>query len=374
MKAWQHRITVVIDGREIGGWEDYSVDSSMLEPADSFQMSRPFDRAAWDLCRTDRPVIVAIDGVTILDGFIDRRRRRAADAKISIEGRDKAGRLVQESAPAFSYQGLSVDELAKRLASPWFTAVTYSNARNRTQRRGRGSKVAVGREPAVRPGAGTVRVEVGQTRWAALQALVADKGLLAWSTADGRELVIGLPNYQQAVQFKFCHPAPGSASLRNIFDLEYEESTADRYSRIAVSGTGAGDAVNFGAAVQRYGEARNNPDETDGSGRDFSAVKELLIADRSVRSQAQAQERADQEMAARDQGGVSVKIEAPLHGQIIAGTTPTLFAPDTMAEVIDEEIGLKLACLITSCRYRSDRRRGEVTDIEFVPKGTVLAL
>jgi hypothetical protein len=122
----------------------------MVEPADGFSLRRAFDREVWKLCELDAEVKIAIDNTIVLDGFIDDRARAAAAGTISIAGRDKAGRLVQESIPiGLGLRRPAADRGLKRLASPWFTTVTLSDARNRSVRRGKGHRAPAGEEPAV---------------------------------------------------------------------------------------------------------------------------------------------------------------------------------------------------------------------------------
>ena len=128
-----HRVSVTIGGLQIGGWIDYEVLSTMIEPADGFTLTRPFSLDAWNLCRPDEAVKVAIDGTVILDGFIDDRARDAREGTMEIAGRDKSGRLVQESIPNVGgWNGLLLDEAVRRLSAPWYTAITFNNARNRS--------------------------------------------------------------------------------------------------------------------------------------------------------------------------------------------------------------------------------------------------
>ncbi len=138
-----HRVSVAIGGLQIGGWLDYEILSTMIEPADGFTLTRPFSLDAWNLCKLDEAIQVAIDGTMILDGFIDDRARDAREGTMEIAGRDKSGRLVQESIPNVGgWDGLLLDDAVRRLAAPWYTATTFSNARNRSVARGKGHKAA----------------------------------------------------------------------------------------------------------------------------------------------------------------------------------------------------------------------------------------
>lgn len=375
-----HRVRVVVEGKQIDGWIEYSITSAMLTAADAFTLTRSFDLEAWNLCRPDAQVKVFIDDTQVLTGYIDDREMPAEEDIFTITGRDGVGRLVQESAYTLEFRGLSVAELIKRLAIPWFTLVTESNERNRKILRGRKGRLAVaGAEPVVlkgKKGAGT-RIEPGQTRWAAIVEVAKQTGHLVWSSGDGRELIVGTPNYNQEPQFFFFRPGPGSLRTAegNVIGLAERHSVGDRYARIDVAGSGAGTLVQYGTSVtQRFGTALNNPDDPDGVGKDFLYPKTLLMLE-GVQSIKEAQEHARREMARRDVDALKIQVTAPLHGQRIrGGGNVTLFACDTVARVENEATGLRLSCLIISCTYTSSRKDGERTTMDLVPVGRELFL
>lgn len=371
----QHDISVIVDGTQIRDWETYEITTDMTSPADHFTLRMPFQRAVWDLCRADRPIRILIDDVVILTGFIDERLVPEDDEAIEIVGRDRAGRLVDESAPGINFSGLTMKALIEEVAAPWFPRVTLSNARNRNVIRGRGRKAKAGGEPLIlftHKKIGT-RIEPGQTRWQVIETLCAQAGLLAWSAGDGSELVVGQPNYTQESQFRFFMPAANSQRTHQstVLGLGVRERTADSYSRVIVVGSGTGTEVNYGGRVAaRYGEDKDNPDTPDGDGDRFSAPKRLIVV-RSVHSVGEARELAVREMARRDAHAHGLTVRCAGHGQVIAGAFTTLFVPDTIASVEDERTGTRGNYLITACSYRSSRR-GEETVMELVPSGTEL--
>lgn len=369
-----HVVEVQVAGKVLGGWIGYEISSSMTEPADSFSMSRPFDLESYRLCRPDAEVSVTIDGVSVLRGFIDDRRKSAAEGIIEIGGRDRAGRLVQESAPQVEFNGLPLTRVIEKLASPWFSKVTTSNARNRRVQRGMGKKARSATEPVFLDSVSSRRIDPGQMRWAVIEDLASQAGYLVWSSADGLELVVGSPNYQQEPNWFFVHAAPGSALESTVEDLEIVDSVGDRYSRIIALGAGAGTDASYGpTTTSRTGEARDNPATVDGTGLDFAHPKTLVLVDDAVRSAKHARELADREMARRNASAQIVSVVAPGHGQLVGGVFPTLFAPDTIAHVVDEEADLHGRYLVVSCQYTSRRGEGEATRIEMVPVGTELA-
>lgn len=380
MERLRHVVSIVVNGRQIDGWEDYDITSSMIQPSDSFSMRRPFDPEAWNELRVDSKVRIQIDGVSVLDGFVDRRKKRSKDHSIEIGGRDRAGRLVQESAPAVNYQGLEISEAIRRLASPWFGVVTLSDARNRKLRTGKGRKVPTGNEPIVvrrrSPNGG--KVQPGQSRWSVIEEIVSQAGLIAWSSADGKEIVVGRPNYSQAPQFVVRVARPGSGAQTTCKELDYEEDCGDRYSMIAVVGSGGGTEADYGKNVtSRRGVVFDDPsNRLDGTGRDFLHPKRLLMPERNFDSNNDADEIAQREQARRDFRRVTVTATMPFHGQFVSTGAPTIFAPNTIASVIDEEMEPRLDddYLIYQCTYRGSRSDGSTTMLEMVPSGTEIVL
>jgi prophage tail gpP-like protein len=368
-----HRVTVTIGPLEIGGWLDYEILSSMLEPADGFTLTRPFSLDAWDLCKLDEAVKVAIDGTVILDGFIDDRARDAKAGTMEIAGRDKSGRLVQESIPNVAgWDGLLLDEAVRRLSAPWYTSNTFSNARNRSVARGKGHKATAGSEPAFFKVRGKLdeehagRIDPGETRWNVIEQLCSSIGVLCWSSADGRELVIGQPNYSQEIQFLFRHSRDGST----VENMRLRESVRDSYALIEMHGAGAGDDADFGDNVVSFmGTAKDGP-KPDGTGNHFLRPKRLAMTQRAQASNAEAQRAAEREMKRRNFHLRQLTVDAARHGQIVAGKTVTLFAVDTLARCIDEDLKQDEAWLIYACSFKGSRSGGETTNLMLVPRGT----
>lgn len=377
----EHEVGVVIADREIRGWTDYQIDVGVLEAADRFMMTLPFDRRAWDYVRADARVKITIDGTSVLDGFLDSRRSSSRDGTIQIAGRDKVGRLVQESAQAVTYQGKLLSQLVAEIAAPWFTRVVFSNARNRRVMRTRHGK----KSAKLAADSGRVWLDSkvgthtnpGEMRWAIIEELCQQAGYMCWSSGDGTELVIGQPDYRQAVQYRFYQAPLGAgpitqATTPGLLDLSVEDSTADRYSRVLVLGSGRGTNANYGPPVaSRSGEAKNNPATVNGEGLDFSAPKRLILADRDdVKSRADAEAVARREMARRDMDAHVLSASCATHGQQETQSGGrVLFVPDTMAYAEDPDRGVRGAFWVAACSYRSSRN-GETTDLSLLPSGT----
>ncbi len=417
-----HEISVIAARRRVPGWKEYTISVDMLQPADQFSLTVQFTRDAWDLLPPDQEIAVFIDSTRILTGFVDERNKTSepgAGTNIELQGRDKAGRLVDESAPLFRFGGLKLKELAEKIvgigidADPLFERVVLVNTRNRSLLRDvRARQARTIREPAdplsqlfrfaaniprlsvglgvagprtvavpplIDPGifegrAAPKKVAPGSSRWAVLESFIREARLIAWSTADGRELFVGLPNYEQEEQYYFFEAATDSDNRdATNAKIEVRHTVADRYSKITAVGAARGSGANYGSNVTKNrGVARNNPADPDGVGIAFLRRKALLITDDSIKNPRDALERAEREMLERDAGALEVIVDVPGHSQLYAGETPTVYAVDTIARVEDEDTGLRGDMYVTSVEFTRSRGGGTRSRLRLVPRGTLL--
>lgn len=373
----RHRISILVDGYEVGGWTNYSIKCSMLTPASGFSLSRPWDTYAWNICRPDSEIVVCVDGVAVITGWIDDRSDEEEDV-LEIGGRDKIGRLVQESSPVFSFAGQSPRQLVGKIAAPLFTVAVDDNDRNRRVTRGKRGKIAQSGTVALKRNKKTgARIEPGQTKWAAIEEILKQTGEIAISSGDGRELIIFRPTDQaQEPQFHFFQPSPGSRrTAEGNCKIRERWSVGDMYSRIDVVGSGVGTANTYGVSVNaRSGVAKDFASTVDGEGDKLQRPKKLLLTE-SVRNLAEAGEFAQREMDRRAMNYLRIDVEVPMHGQRVAGGRDvTLFALDTIASVENEKTGTSGPYRIVELEFTTSRSDGEVTKIGLVPEGQEIFL
>jgi len=377
-----HEIRVIVNGAVIVGWTGYHVERSMITPSDPFELRRPFDAQAWNLLRRDSDVRIQIDGTTILRGFVEKRVHSSKAGTMVISGRDRAGRLVDESAPSIDYSGMTILQAFQRIVSPWFGTVTLSDARNRRLSVGKGKRVASGAEPVVLINVRVPRrgiVHPGEKRSQILHEIAARTHTIWWSSADGTEIFVGHPNFTQGAQYILLHAKTGTTAKGNVKDMTIEEDDGDRYSVIMCGGVGGATPDNYGSNVtDNRGVVYDNPfNKIDGTGRDFIHPKRMYMPEKEFESNNDAQRVAANEQARRDFKRHIVRVEAPLHGQFLdPGAPATLFVPNTIARVInqDHEPALDDTYLIVSCAYSSNRDQGETTTMMLVPTGTEIIL
>lgn len=384
--GFSHNIRVIVNGAVIDGWTGYHVESSLLTPTDAFSMRRPFNAEAWNLLRRDSDVTIQIDGTSILRGFVDRRHKRSKAGTMEISGRDRAGRLVDESAPRIDYSGMTTIAALKELIAPWFDQVELNGARDRVLRRGKGKgkRIAGGAEPVVDISIRVPRrgvVHPGQTRWQVIHEIASRSSCIAYSSSDGRSIIFGQPNQTQDAQYLLVHAAPANrrGGTEYVTDMEIIEDDGDRFSLLLCAGVGGQSDTNYGRnVIDGRGVAFDNfANRRDGTGRDFIHPKRLFLPEKDFETYGDAQRVADNEQARRDMKRHMVTVNASMHGQFLfPGSPPTLFAPGCIAHVIDEDQSPHMEddYLILSCAYSSERDQGENTTMHMVPRGTEILL
>lgn len=378
----KHNVSVVVQGKQIGRWEEYEFGASYIEPAGSFRLERAWSPEAWALLRRDARIRIVIDSTKVFDGHIADRGKRSKTHGLVIEGHDRAARLVQESAPAINYNDLDMVEALRRLADPWIKKITLSDARNRNLRVGKGFKVSAndGAPIPIHKMVRRGRVHPGQSRWSVMAEIASNAELMIWMSADGEELFVGRPNrVEMPALFELILAKPGSPSRTTVLEMDYDESNGDRFSLIAVVGTGGGTETDFGYNVssrRAYVTDVDDPTSLDGTGRDFIEPKRMLMPESHFDSNGDASAIAGREQLRRDFRRTTVKATLANHGQWLDLGTPTIFAPGTIAHVRDEEMDPMLDddFFIFSVRYRAKREVGETTELELVPQGTQMVL
>ena len=109
-KPQVHNVAIRVGTTVLEKWVNYSIELDMLEAADGFhlELGRP-TRAIYNLCAPDAPVQVVLDDTVVVTGFIDDRAYNVdrGAAVLRISGRDKTGRLVDESNIQFALAAIA---------------------------------------------------------------------------------------------------------------------------------------------------------------------------------------------------------------------------------------------------------------------------
>lgn len=419
---------IVIEGRRLRPPSEYSVDIDMLEPADSFTMTLPLDKRTVDIARTDAECQIFNGQTPILTGYIVDAEE-TSDDQLIVSGLDTVGKLVAESVPGAGMRlgSVKVSGAVKRIVSPWFDVVEFSNATNRRLTRGRGRKALAAddqiaaadrlleatrsvqeaqrllaareellanrrrlqRIAAVHPGLTAAqrrqiprRIDAGTKRWEALMAILEPQRLLAWSRGDGKGLVVASPQYSQAPQYRLVETVARS----NVLSIRRRRSIGGRYQEIEVSGSGRPPGVPLPSFAPAFpGQARPKHVSrtrigvaTDTTG-DFLRQKRLFVVSEAL-SQEEAQELAERMMGQGLINAEQIDVTMPGHGETRRGTSlETLYTFDTVASVrreIEAAPGddtpttlINGNYFVTRVGFEASRGRGETTRLSMSPIG-----
>lgn len=373
--SYKHQVDVRVGSKVIENWTSYDISLDMLQPADAFSLSiGPASQEAYELVAPDTEVQILVDGVVVLTGYVDDRDGVAepgSGSVVTITGRDKGGRLVDETLDLVRFGGIGIKELAEAVARPWFPSVTLSNATNRRLVRGGKTLAKVSAEPAILNTKGAPRkVEPGQKRWEVLAQFLERAELMAWSSADGKQLIVGLPNYRQEPQYVFVRSRQRQDES-NCLSVSIKDSVGERYSEITVVGMARSDDP-LEESQERYIACKATAYALPGT---FQRDKKLVIAADDIEDGKACQARADYEMSIRESGGHRVELTVAGHGQRYrANEPPALYAPDTMCVFEDDEFGVRGAYLLTGVRFTKSRSQGTTSRIQLVRSGATLRI
>lgn len=364
----------------------WSMSLDMLQPADTFNFSGPMFIEP-DRIPTDAEIRLRFGSRVVFSGRIERPSYSDAD-QWNVQAQDGVRRLVSESLPGAGRRigRASLSSEIRKIVYPWFPEVRFDNASDRTLRRGTARGLAgTAREPlSASENRAIDRVlDAGIKRWEALQKLLVPLRLLAFSSADGKALIVTRPNYDQEIQYWFRKTPQGS----NVIRMSYARSVAERHQEIVVSGSKRSKGPFTAQRLSTPGRkkiqyvARHSLGVARDESGDFRAQKRLFVVDTSLYpkdAQAQAERLMGQQRARAEE----IEITVPGLGQRAPdGRAYVLYAPDTMCSVllqtaVDSNADsprtlVNAAYYITRVDYQSDGR-GSSTRLSVVPKGTVL--
>jgi prophage tail gpP-like protein len=351
----RHNFTISVNGAAVGDWESYEINQSMRQPASTCALGGPLTDERLKAVPLGAEVQVHIDRRPIFSGYITSRQRRGH--RLEVQCHDRAWRLVRDSAPFVRLSQETLESFAKLMAGDVFGNVTFSNAKNRNLY-GRGAR-RVGSEPPVINGSDEpVKVSPGATRWQALAEILRRADLLAWSSGNGKELVLAKPNFAQEPRYEF---RISDTKRGTCIDIAVSESIEQSYRTVNVTG-------------QSRVTPRSEASYGDGLGRKGTATDStypLPIGLRVVeeaRSIQEATEMAAAYLADAKSGENVTTVQAFRHAQ-----GDRFYAIDTVAKVTDERNGYNELVYVTGVTY-SGNRTTEQTQLEAVPLNTRLVV
>ena len=126
-------VELIIDGTAFGGWESIGVNRSIETISGAFDLAvtekSPFDPTDRRI-RTGAPCSVAVDGETVITGYVDEIdvSENATTSSVTIRGRDRAADLVDCAAVHKPAEWLkrTLDAIARDICAPFGISVSVS--------------------------------------------------------------------------------------------------------------------------------------------------------------------------------------------------------------------------------------------------------
>ena len=273
--------------------------------------------------------------------------------------------------------GPTLAQLARLVCDPWRIPVVCDQSAARdvlTGRPRRGSRrgddrraidpssYAAGLAPndvkTIKPD--EARPSPGETCWEYLDRHAKRLGVLLWMAPTG-ELVLGSPQYGQAPRARIVRRLRSDPSdPNNVIRGEVRESLGDRYSKVTVYGRSGRDPAKSKIVATAI--------DSDWPG-DFETP--LVVHDRAIREQAEADRRALRELAKHKRTARTIKYDVSGHSCAM-GRERFVFAIDTVIEVLDEVAGISGRYYCTKRTLARDRERGTTATLVLVEPGSIV--
>lgn len=199
-----------------------------------------------------------------------------------------------------------------------------------------------------------IRPQSGETVWEYLDRHAQRNGLLMSMDPQGRLVFSGL-DYKQPPSYRLVRRVEGDRAQNNILSGGRRVDTSSVYKTVRVYGRAKGQ------------DKTRSPFRGEAIDRSITDEKTLQIYDSSIRSKADAQTRAEYELAHSRQGADA--LEYTVFGHSANGL---MFATDTIAHVEDQVAGVNGPFYVTARTFTRSAQSGPLTQLKLVPPGSIV--
>lgn len=361
------------------GWKGYSIESSMMQAADSFTIDLvPYkDLREWFSGSGHKISIYAGDTLQ-LTGTVDSVSygATAGGMSLSVRGRDYAGMLVDGAAPMLSYRNLTLKTIAERLISPWagyITEIITDNAGNRYRVAGKTHKRQIGKSSPYYAGISTerhleVRSKPGERVWDRLIWLCKQVGSHAWMTADGK-LVLARPDYDQESPYPKLYlkvDDNGQVSGSNVKSMSTARSHTSRHGVYVVTGQGKPSASAMGKSLAEHYAKAKDPSSAFfwDSAATSTRIEKISVSQVGRTNDAKLARRIARTLLEEKAAmSATMKVEVPGHRMEDGGP---MWAVDTMADVEFGPLGIDAPYYVIGRSFNYNLG-GQSTSLTMIP-------
>lgn len=330
-------VSLHVGGQIHEGWTDVSITLGLdrlsgvytVRLTDEWVSGGSRVHQTLDVVTEGAPCVVRIDGDAVITGHVDEviRAYDGSSRETTISGRDKAGDLVDCSAPVKDWQGRSLSAMAADLCAPFGISV---------QARSTAAATAFPR----------FSTNPGDTVAATLERLLRQRGLMAWSDGLGGLIV---DTVREGSPVAIIMPGDTVLSGRGVRKMAERFST---YTAVAHADGGA-DPDDGDDAETITSPSGSATDPGVARHRPLLLVAETQSGGPSLASRAEHEAKT---RAARGRQAVYT-LSGWRNGQ------GTLWHPGQTVTLQDDLLGLSGRWMITQTQFRQSSREGTVTEL-----------
>jgi prophage tail gpP-like protein len=357
------RVELTLGDKTIAITESYEVRASVFAQPAAFAIALGHGGIASELLRKyppNTPFKLSVNGNTVQTGFVDGVNSQDASSGsgtvVTFEGRDVMARLIDAFMPEeVSYQESKYTDLVrKQLDAVGLESakITASNEANRKAITGakivemkpgeiivdiRGNQVD---ERQAIPGTkkviyATLKAKLGTRRYEFLKTQLDRAGLMLWAAGDGG-FIIAWPQADQSPISKLVRQRGVSLKPGTILRHAYTNRITSRFTNCVVYGHGGG---------RNFGRSKNRGEFVDEEmlalvGGGTRKLCPLVIHDEDAKSNDQADFLARRKIVEANRAAWSLTYVVAGHS-VMNGQNRVTWAPDTVVEVDDQELGIK---------------------------------
>lgn len=351
--------------------ESYDFQSSILQQPSAFSLDLSGGRGAAELLKKYPPGPIGACRLTIggkpqFSGELDAPNAHGDHERttVSLKGRDMMKRLVSDITGERSFSNATYKELFEAaLADCGLKGrdVKISNKANVLLRSG--VKVKAWTEPVSidevsSSGSGgatrnLVTAKLGETWIEFLERHLAKQGLFMWCDAEGN-FVLSRPNGEQSAHFHFYRKRGPRSSVANVKSWSFTNDTTLRFSEVVVFARGTG---------RKHGHNHTHGGFVDEEMLALGIQQRRVYRDAAVTSEKEAEFYARKKIAEANRAAWKLQYVISGHSAPLMNEPGKrgVIAPDMVARVDDDDLGIHQNLYIEAVSYRSPPRTTVIT-------------
>lgn len=362
----EDKLTLRVGGQIYGGWKQVLIQTGIGQLAGAYELGIterwPAQTTDWEIPPGEY-CEVEIGEDVVISGYVDKTAVTydANSHEIKISGRDRAGDLVDCSAPSKSYKGLTLEQIAKTLCEPYGISVydeTRYGRKLTEKEKADGKKTSPPSKPRIAKAVPKQANQTSESVFRTLDKIARSEGVLLVSDGEGGLLIT------RAGMGGDCEVTLELG--KNIKSASYENSFADLYSEITVKGQSSAvgasryDLSNAApkGTVKRAKSAKSGNSQID-------RYRPLILIAETQANAARCQQRAAWEASNREAKSRKITIAVQGWREKPDGD---LWRINKMVKIKCPWMRLDESWLISGVTYKIDDGGGTVTDLTLVDK------